>query len=61
MKKTEQQHEAMRFSIEYLHYLLQQEDVIDRMLDKRMSQLKPFIEQMINEKIQQHFNTLNKH
>jgi len=61
MKKTCQQQEAKQFSMEYLHYLLQQEDVIERLLDKRMSQLEPFIEQMISEKIQQHFNTLNKH
>ena len=58
MKKTERQQEAKRFSIEYLHYLLQQEDVIEQLLDKRMTQLEPLIEQMVNEKVTQQINIL---
>ncbi len=58
MKKTEQQQEAKRFSIEYLHYLLQQEEVIERLLDKRMTQLEPLIEQMINQKVSQQVDKL---
>ena len=58
MNKTERQKEATRFSIEYLHYLLKQEDVIERLLDKRMTQLEPLIEQMINEKVTQQINIL---
>ncbi len=62
MNKTEQQKEATRFSIEYLHYLLQQEDVIERLLDKRMTQLEPLIEQMISEKVSQQVDKLlNNH
>ena len=39
--KKEQHNEAKRFSLDYLQYLLQQEDVIERLLEKRMTQLEP--------------------
>ena len=61
MNKTERQKEATRFSIEYLHYLLKQEDVIERLLDKRMTQLEPELEKLIDERIDQRIRTyLNK-
>ena len=64
MNKTEQQQEATRFSfdyfkfllhqedtIDYFKFLLHQEDTIDRMLERKINQLEPRLEELINEKI----------
>lgn len=56
MKKTERQREAIRFSLDYLNYLLQQEGVVERMIDIKLKSLEPKIEKMIEQKIKQHFN-----
>ena len=61
MNKKEQQNDAKRFSLEYLQYLLRQEDIIERLLDKRMIQLEPELEKLIDEKIDSRIRTyLNK-
>lgn len=61
MSKKEQQNDAKRFSLEYLQYLLRQEDIIERLLDKRMIQLEPELEKLIDERIDQRIRTyLNK-
>lgn len=57
MNKKEQQNDAKRFSLEYLQYLLRQEDVIERLLDKRMLQLEPELEKIIDEKIDSRIRT----
>ena len=57
MSKKEQQNDAKRFSLEYLQYLLRQEDVIERLLDKRMTQLEPELEKLIDEKIDSRIRT----
>lgn len=53
MNKTEQQKEATRFSFDYFKYLLQQEQVMDRMLERKMNQLEPRLEQLIDKKIEE--------
>lgn len=53
MNKTEQQKEATRFSFDYFKYLLQQEQVMDRMLERKMNLLKPRLEQLIDKKIEE--------
>ena len=53
MDKTIQQQEATRFSFDYLRYLLQQEVVIERMVDRKIAQLEPRIDKMISKKIEQ--------
>lgn len=53
MDKTIQQQEATRFSFDYLRYLLQQEEVIERMVDRKIAQLEPRIDKMISKKIEQ--------
>lgn len=58
MSKKEQHNEAKRFSLEYLQYLLRQEDIIERLLDKRMDQLAPHIEQLVDKKIDQRLKQL---
>ena len=59
--KKEQHNDAKRFSLEYLQYLLRQEDIIERLLDKRMIQLEPELEKLIDEKIDSRIRTyLNK-
>ena len=57
MNKKEQQNDAKRFSLEYLQYLLRQEDIIERLLDKRMTQLEPELEKLIDEKIDSRIRT----
>ncbi len=51
MNKTQQQQEATRFSFDYFKYLLQQEQVMDRMLERKINQLGPRLEKLIDEKI----------
>ena len=55
--KKEQHNDAKRFSLEYLQYLLRQEDIIERLLDKRMIQLEPELERLIDEKIDTRIRT----
>lgn len=57
MSKKEQHNDAKRFSLEYLQYLLRQEDIIERLLDKRMIQLEPELEKLIDEKIDSRIRT----
>lgn len=57
MSKKEQQNDAKRFSLDYLQYLLRQEDIIERLLDKRMTQLEPELEKLIDEKIDSRIRT----
>lgn len=57
MSKKEQHYDAKRFSLEYLQYLLRQEDIIERLLDKRMIQLEPELEKLIDEKIDSRIRT----
>lgn len=60
MSKKEQHNDAKRFSLEYLQYLLRQEDIIERLLDKRMIQLEPELEKLIDEKIDSRIRTYFK-
>lgn len=53
MDKTEQQQEATQFSFDYFRYLLQQEEMIDRIVKKNMDQLEPQIASLIDQKIEQ--------
>lgn len=56
MNKTAQQQEATKFSFDYLKYLLQQEQVMDRMLERKINQLEPRLEKLIDEKIEERLN-----
>lgn len=60
MNKTEQQKEAMRFSFDYFRYLLQQEEVIERMVNRKIDQMEPCIEQLVEQKIDQRLKELSK-
>jgi hypothetical protein len=55
--KKEQHNDAKRFSLDYLQYLLRQEDVIERLLEKRIIQLEPELEKLIDEKIDSRIRT----
>ncbi|MBO7116549.1 MAG: hypothetical protein J6V87_05825 [Prevotella sp.] len=56
MNKTAQQQEATKFSFDYFKYLLQQEQVMDRMLERKINQLEPRLEKLIDEKIEERLN-----
>lgn len=58
MNKTEQQKEATKFSFDYFKYLLQQEEVVERMVDRKIEQLTPRIEQLVDQKIDQRLKRL---
>lgn len=55
MKKNSQQEAAMRLTTEYTRFLTRQERVMERMLERKITQMEPLIEEMIT-----HRNTLNK-
>jgi hypothetical protein len=57
--KSERQQKATRFSFDYLNYLIEQEEVVERMVDRKLKQLEPCLEKMIDEKIKEKLN--NKH
>ena len=52
MDKTEQQKEATKFSFEYLRYFLQQEEIVERLINNKVNQLRPEIERLIDKKIE---------
>lgn len=58
MIKTEQQKEATRFCFDYFQYLLHQEGLVERMVERKMNQLEPQIEQLVNKKIDQRIQYL---
>ncbi len=57
--KSERQQKATRFSFDYLNYLIEQEEVVERMVDRKLKQMEPCLEKMIDEKIKEKLN--NKH
>lgn len=59
-KKTEQQKEATRFSFDYFRYLLQQEEVIERMVNRKIDQMGPRIEQLVEQKVEMRLKELAK-
>ena len=57
--KSERQQKATRFSFDYLNYLIEQEEVVERMVDRKLKQMEPCLEKMIDEKKKEKLN--NKH
>lgn len=57
--KSERQQKATRFSFDYLNYLIEHEEVVERMVDRKLKQMEPCLEKMIDEKIKEKLN--NKH
>lgn len=57
--KSERQQKAIRFSFDYLNYLIEQEEVVERLVDRKLKQMEPCLEKMIDEKIKEKLN--NKH
>ena len=49
---TAQQEAATRFSLDYLNYLLQQEQVMDGMLERKLHQLELSLDKRIDEQIE---------
>ena len=54
MVLSEKQKAAHRFAAEYLGFLDEQEALVDRLLEKKWKQIEPLLEQMIEQKIQEH-------
>ncbi len=58
MSKTDRQQEATQFSFDYLNSLMEQEGVVERMVEKRIRQLEPRLEKLIDQKIEQQMQKL---
>lgn len=56
MGTTDRNHEAKQFSLDYLDYLMEQEGVVERMVDRKLKQMEPKIEKLIEQKIQKLIN-----
>ena len=56
MDKNERQQEARRFSFDYLNYLMEQEGVVERMVDRKLKQMEPCIKDMIDQRIKKLMN-----
>ena len=54
MSQSEKQKAAHRLAAEYLDYLNEKEALIDRLLERKWKQMEPWLEQMIDKKIQEH-------
>ena len=54
MNKDAQHQDAMRLTAEYTQFLSRQERMMERMLEKKLTQMKPWIEQMIAQRIKEH-------
>lgn len=50
---TERQKAMQQTAFDYLHFLADQEMMIERMVDKKFTEMQPRIEQMIEEKVTQ--------
>ena len=59
MEKTERQKRAMAFASEYLELLMgheaDQEKLVRRMVDERIAELQPMIEELVEKRIAQKF------
>ena len=57
MEKTERQKRAMAFASEYLELLMgheaDQEKLVGRMVDERIAELQPMIEELVEKRIAQ--------
>ena len=60
MEKTERQKRAMAFASEYLELLMgheaDQEKLVRRMVDERIAELQPMIEELVEKRIAQKLN-----
>jgi hypothetical protein len=56
MSKTVRQQESTKFSFGYLDYLMEQEGVVERMVDRKLKQMEPKIEKLIEEKMKKLIN-----
>ena len=54
MVLSEKQKAAHRLAAKYLCFLDEQEALVDRLLERKWKQIEPLLEQMIEQKIQEH-------
>jgi hypothetical protein len=59
MEKTERQKEAMRLTKDYTDYLLHQERMMERMLDRKLVELEPKIDLLIEKRLNMMMNKSN--
>lgn len=58
MELTEKQKAARKLTSEYLGYLVEQEALVGRMVDRKWMQMVPRIEQFVDQKIQERLSIL---
>ena len=56
MELSEKQKAAHKLASDYLYFLTRQEEVVGTMLDRKWEEIKPLLEQMIDERIREYFS-----
>ena len=57
MELSEKQKAAHKLAADYLSFQSEQEAVMDRMLDRKWKEIEPWLEQLIDKKIAEHFSS----
>ena len=57
---TDRQKTMRQTAFDYLHFLADQEMMIERIVDKKLTEMQPQIEQMIEEKVTQRLEQTKK-
>ena len=51
MAKEELQKSMRQYAIDYLHFLTDQEMMVERVVDRRLMEMQPRIQQMVDEQV----------
>ena len=57
MLQSDKQKAAHKLAAEYLEFLDEQEALVDRLIGRRWKQIEPWLEQIIDKKIQEHLGS----
>jgi hypothetical protein len=55
---TEKQIAARKLASDYSRYLLKQEELVERIIDRKWRELSPYIEKLIDQKVKERMNYL---
>ena len=50
-QQTERQKSMRQYAIDYLHFLTDQEMMVERVVDRRLMEMQPRIQQMVDEQV----------
>ena len=58
-EKTDKQRAAHRLIVEHMQLLTEQEQLVQRMVDRKLQEMVPFIEQLIDQKVKEYHHNIN--